>query len=173
MTHRSEGNPVDVHAVRAAIRALKGMGEDEPELRHVLTLVRAALDGKEGLVPERVVDAVHAKFETDRDFANGGADQYVWNQGPEAARAAARALRRVGAIENADLLERLATELVAFTARHAPADPVQDFLAYRRGVGGPFFAVPDIDEEVGEALLEHVIAHADELPDPDAPLPGF
>jgi hypothetical protein len=53
------------------------------------------------------------------------------------------------------------------------ADPVRRFLEYRRRVNGPFFGVGEPDEELAEALVEHAIAHADELPDPDGALPGI
>jgi hypothetical protein len=166
---------VDVEEVRAALRALRR--EEEPSLRDVLTLVGAALELSAPLVPQMVVDAVVGKYQTDGDFANGGADQFVWNQGAAAARSVAAAWRAVGALENADLLDRLAGELDAYRGEAGDAaisaDPVHHFLAYRRRVGGPFFGLPEPGEELAEALVEYVLEHRDELPDPEQPLPGF
>ena len=56
------------------------------------------------------------KWQSEGEYANGGADQFGWNWGEEAARQLAALWRAVGAIENADLLDRLASELSAFRA---------------------------------------------------------
>jgi polar amino acid transport system substrate-binding protein len=89
--------------VRTALVAVRSQGE--PDLSDVLTLVGAGYDHDSLFVPQAVKDAVVAKWETDRDFANGGMDQFVWNNGIEAARWVANAWRAIGAIENADLIE--------------------------------------------------------------------
>jgi hypothetical protein len=81
----------------------------------------------------------------------------------------------VGAIENADLLDRLASELDAYNKEIGEdrKDAVKLFLGYRKRVEGPFFRVPEPGDELGEVLVEYAIAHASEAADPDAPLPGF
>jgi hypothetical protein len=157
--------------VRDALRVLRsGSGS----LKHVITLVNAAPQYATALVPDDVIQAVAAKFEMDRDVANGGLDQFAWNHGVSTTRAVAAVLRTIGAIENADVLDTLATAIehhkadVGKTA--IAADPVKHFLAYRRAVNGPEFGIPDHDEEIGEALVEFVIEHAAALPDPDRPL---
>jgi hypothetical protein len=156
--------------VNAALRALRE--EDQPELEHVLGLVSASLERHLELVPRALIEAVEAKWETDADIANGGADQLVWNHGAEAARTLARAFHEVGAIENAELIDRLASELEGYRHGLGPdaeatiaAQPVQHFLAYRRRVGGPFFAVPELDEELADALVEYAIEHRAALRD--------
>jgi len=160
--------------VRAALRALGG---GEASLEDVLTLVNASLEREVELVPRPVIDAAIAVWESARDFFNGGADQFCWNHGVEATRQAAAAFSAVGGIENGELLARLADELEAFRAEHGDeaigADPVTTFLAYRRRVDGPFFGLPEPKEELGVALVEYVVEHADALPDPEGPLPGF
>jgi hypothetical protein len=153
----------DLRAAVAAVRA------GEPTLGHVLDLVFASLEREVPLVPAPLVDAVHAKFTVERDHANGGADQFVWNQGIDAAREVASAFRAVGAVQNADLLDRLADALVAYHAEH-PAekiaeDVVTHFLAYRKRVAGPFFQVPEPDEELAEVLPAYAAAHAAEVKD--------
>jgi len=158
--------------VRAALRSLRGAGE--PALDDIMTLVNAGLGYSVSLVPSTVTEAVAVRFEIAGDLANGGMDQVAWNHGHQLARAYAESLRVVGAIENADLLERLAASLEAFLATHADgvaADPIGNFLAYRRLVGGPYFQVPDFDEELAECLIEHVLDRVSELPDPEGELP--
>lgn len=156
--------------VREALLALKT--DDEPELRHVLCLADAAASYEVELVPREVVAAVAAVVELGRDVDNGGLDQFVWNHGVEISREVAAALRAVGALENADVLDRLAAELAA---REVPdedaAGPVARFLAFRRAVQGPEFGVPDHREEAAEAILEYVLERAAALPDADAELP--
>jgi hypothetical protein len=91
------------------------------------------------------------------------------------ARAYAEAFRAVGVIENADLLDRLASAVEDYRAAHShdalAADPVHHFHAYRRAVGGPSFGTPEPASELLEPLLEYVIEHAHELPEPDGVLP--
>ena len=70
--------------IRAALTALRG---DEPSLRDILCLVNASYERRLDLVPRAVIEAVEAKWATDRDFANGGADQFAWNHGVETTRA--------------------------------------------------------------------------------------
>jgi hypothetical protein len=129
------------------------------------------------LAPQSVLDAVFCVYLTDRDVANGGLDQFVWNHGVERARWVAASFRAVGALENADVLDMLAGELDSYQREVGEeaigADPVDQFLAFRRRGGGPYFAIPEIREEVGESLIEHAIAHADEFADPDGPLPAI
>lgn len=154
-------------AVREALRVLKsGAGAT---IGHVLTL-----HGRR-LLPQDAIDAVDAVLVTRRDVANGGMDQVAWNHGLDNVRAYAKAWHAVGAIENAELLDRLAAELERQQAMRAPdeaaADPVQHFIAFRRAVNGPYFAIPEPIDEVSEALVEYVIAHADQLIDPDGELP--
>ncbi|MFP5370269.1 MAG: DUF4375 domain-containing protein, partial [Actinomycetes bacterium] len=91
------------------------------------------------------------------EVANGGLDQFVWNAGAEQARRVARAFRAVGALENADAIDELATELAAYLAGAEAGEPVRSFLAYRRRCGGPFFPIPDLMDEVGAALVEYVM----------------
>lgn len=158
--------------VRAALRALRA--GDEASLGDVLTLVMASPDYASPLVPQETIDAVYAKYEMDRDVANGGMDQVAWNHGSSLTRAYAVAFRTVGAIENADLLDRLASAVEQYRAEHGDAiaeDPVRHFLAYRKSVGGPFFQIPDPGEELVEPVVEYMIEHASELPDPDGELP--
>jgi hypothetical protein len=158
--------------VRNALRSLRS--GTEPSLDDVLTLLHASPSYAVPLLPQPAIDAVGAKFDMDRDVANGGMDQVAWNHGSALARAYAVAFRTVGAIENADLLDRLATALEQYRAAHGDAiaeEPVRHFLAYRKSVGGPFFQVPDPGDELAEPLLEYVIEHASELPDPDGELP--
>jgi hypothetical protein len=159
--------------VRAALRALRA--GDEASLGDVLTLVMASPDYASPLVPQETIDAVYAKYEMDRDVANGGMDQVAWNHGHELARVYAKSFRAVGAIENADLLDRLATALESYYAEHGldaiVADPVKHFHAYRRSVGGPAFRIPEPGDELAEPLLEFVLERASALPDPDGELP--
>ena len=163
---------VSEEEVRAALRAVRSA--DGPSLSDVLLLVNASLEREAPLVPQPVTDAVCAKFATDRDFANGGADQFAWNHGAEVTQRVAAAFRAVGAIENGDLLARLADELEAYQKEVGEeGDVVRLFLGSRKRVGGPFFRIPEPDEELAEALLEYVVEHAAELPDPDGKLPGF
>jgi hypothetical protein len=164
--------PVDDQQVRDALRSLRD--GSEASLDDVLTLLAASPEYAITLVPRAAVDAVDAKFEMDRDVANGGMDQVAWNHGPQRARSYAAAFRTVGAIENADLLDRLAAAVEHYRQLHADdvaEDPVRHFLAYRKLVGGPVFQIPDPGDELAEPLVEYVIEHASELPDPDGDLP--
>jgi Domain of unknown function (DUF4375) len=159
--------------VRAALRALRA--GDEASLGDVLTLVVASPDYAIPLVPQEALDAVYAKYAMDRDVANGGMDQVAWNHGHELARTYAKAFRAVGAIENADLLDRLAAALESYYAEHGSdaigADPVKHFHAYRRSVDGPSFRIPEPSDELAEPLLEFVLERASALPDSDGELP--
>jgi hypothetical protein len=171
-----DDSPATEEQIREALRAVRS--QDGPSLSDVLLLVNASLERKTpSLCLPALVDAVMAKWTCDRDFANGGADQFAWNNGSELTRKVAADFRAVGALENADLLDRLAAELDAYRAQAAElgedGDAVRLFLGYRKRVGGPFFRIPEPGEELGEVLVEHAIAHAKELPDPDGPLPGF
>lgn len=138
------------------------------DLSDVLCLVSASFERDQPVAPDALIEAVIAKHETDRDYANGGADQFVWNHGAEIARRYGEAWRRVGAIENGDLLVRLAGELDAHMSEVGDEsmsdDPVRRFLEYRKRVSGPFFGIPEPGEELAEALVEWAIEHADEIP---------
>ena len=101
--------------------------------------------------------AVEGLLRCERDFANGGADQFVWNHGAEAARRIGAAWRAVGAVENGELLVELADALGE--APGDAADPVAAFMAFRRRVGGPSFGRPDPREELAEALVEWAMEH--------------
>jgi len=154
--------------IKSALSAIRS--EEEPNLSDVLLLVNAGYEYETLYVPEAVRDAAVGKWETDRDFANGGMDQFVWNNGIENARWVANAFRAIGAIENADLVDRLANELEDYFKKHPPGkvseDSVQHFMAYRRNVDGPYFDCPDPGEEIAEALLEFVVAHRQDFADP-------
>jgi len=140
----------------------------EVELSDVLCLVSASFERDDPVAPAPLIEAVIAKYETDRDYANGGADQFVWNNGSELARRFGEAWRAIGALENGDLLVRLADELDAYRSEigddKLADDPVQRFLGYRKRVSGPFFGIPEPGEELAEALVEWAIEHAGELP---------
>jgi hypothetical protein len=142
--------------------ALDAVHAGEATLSHVLCLANASLVRKE------VEDAIDAKYAMDGDVANGGMDQVAWNQGLDAARAYANAFRAVGAIENADLLDRLADALADYESKHSKEEiakePVRHFLGYRKSVSGPEFGIPEPGDELAEVLVEYVIAHASELP---------
>ncbi len=163
--------------IRAALRAIRS--GDEPLLGKIADLVvastqRPASPDAEPLAPQPLVDAVLGAWSAERDIANGGLDQYVWNHGVDESRRVAASFREVGALENADVIDMLADELERCRSEIGPdpisSDPVRHFLTFRRRGGGPFFAIPDLDDEIGEAIVEYVIAHAAEFPDPDGPL---
>jgi hypothetical protein len=111
------------------------------------------------------VDAIAGLFASERDLQNGGADQFVWNHGVAAARTIGAVWCAVGAVENGELLIELAAALERFEDEGgcAAADPVRAFLAYRKRVGGPFFARPEPSEELAEALVEWALEHPDEF----------
>jgi hypothetical protein len=156
--------------VREALRAI---ASGHATLGHVLCLAGASDDYTTPLVAEIVLDAIGAKLEMDADVANGGLDQLVWNGGAEYARAISSCLAAVGAVENAEVLGRLATALDDYIGKNGDAiakDPVKHFLAYRRAVGGPEFGIPEHGDELAEALVEYVLEHKDAFPSPDAPL---
>jgi hypothetical protein len=164
--------PASEEEVREALRAIRS--EEGPSLSDVLLLVNAALERKVPLAPQPIVDAVCAKWATDGDFANGGADQFAWNRGAELTRRVSADFRAVGAIENADLLDRLASELEAYQKEVGEGgDVVRLFLGYRKRVGGPFFKIPEPAEELGEVLIEYALEHLADWPDPEGKLPGF
>ena len=161
--------------IRPALRAVRS--EHGPDLRQILTLATASMQRSGPLAPQSVLDAVYCVYLTDGDVANGGLDQFAWNHGVEKTRWVAASFRAVGALENADVLDQLAGELEGYqreVGREAMATGTVDhFLAFRRRGGGPFFAIPEIREEVGESLIEHAIAHADEFADPESSLPAI
>jgi hypothetical protein len=159
----------DVRDAAAAIRS------GDPSLHDVMTLVYASSERDATLIGRPVGEAIFIRQAISRDLNNGGLDQVVWNLGARRARLAAATLREVGAIENADLLDKLAELRDAYATEAddeaVAADPVRHFLAYRRLGGGPFFDAPELDDELAEAVLEYVLAHPEHLPDPHAPLP--
>jgi hypothetical protein len=142
--------------------ALDAVHAGEATLSDVLSLANASL------LPKEVDDAIDAKYAMDGDVANGGLDQVAWNQGADAAREYAKAFRGVGAIENADVLDRLAVALGDYEAKHSKEEiaenPVKHFLAYRKSVSGPEFGIPEPGDELAEVLVEYVISRASELP---------
>jgi uncharacterized protein DUF4375 len=132
-------------AVRAAAAAIRS---SDPSLEDIMTLVYASNERDATLIGRPVGAAIFIRQAVSRDLRNGGLDQVVWNMGADRARFAAAALREVGAIENADLLDRLAEirDEYATEADHeaVAADPVRHFPAYRRLGGGPFFDAPEL-----------------------------
>jgi hypothetical protein len=169
-----ESDETDPQEVIDALRRLRDASEDA-SLGDVLTLCFANDEYDVQLVPQEAIDAVMAKYAMDRDVANGGMDQVAWNHGAENARRYAKAFRTVGAIENADLLDRLAKSVEDYFATHGEAtitgDLVHHFIAWRKSQGGPFFGIPEPGDELAEPLIEWVLEHASSLPDPDGPLP--
>src|SRR5262245_5047058 len=165
MSDDEDDEKVSDEDIREACSAIKG--GKEITLRHILTLVGASFERERPFAPPAVTDAVAAKWECDRDFANGGADQFAWNHGAEATREVAAAFRKVGAIENADLLDRLARELESYQSevKDLADDPVRRFLEYRKRVGGPFFGLPEPGDELAEALVEYSPHQTDEFSD--------
>lgn len=168
-----DSDETDPQEVIDALRRLRS-GDEEASLGDVLTLVFASDEYDVRLIPQEAIDAVMAKYAMDRDVANGGMDQVAWNHGAENARHYAKSFRAVGAIENADLLDRLAASVDEYNAKHGDAiteDLVHHFIAWRKSMGGPFFGIPEPGDELAEPLLEFVLEHATSLPDPDGPLP--
>ncbi len=169
-----DSDETDPQEVIDALRRLRD-GSEEASLGDVLTLCFANDEYDVRLVPQEAIDAVMSKYAMDRDVANGGMDQVAWNHGPENTRLYARSFRAVGAIENANLLDRLATSLEEYYATHGDeaihADVVQHFHAWRKSQGGPFFGIPEPGDELAEPLIEFVLERASSLPDPDGPLP--
>lgn len=165
----------DEGEIREALRRLhQRAGEDEPTISDVITLWNATRFYTVKLLPEHAEGAIIAMLDTRRDVANGGVDQVVWNHGVELSRAYADEWSEVGMVENAALLRRLADSLEAYNATHGDAiekDVVHHFIAWRKSVGGPAFGIPDPQEEMSEPLVEYVVAHASEIPAPDAELP--
>ena len=165
-----EAGSIGDDEIREALTAIKG-GE-EIALKHLTLLAAASVDRNQPLAPPAITEAVCAKWDCDADFFNGGADQFVWNNGAQEARRCANAFRCVGAVENADLLDRLAAELEAFQAEttNEDLDTVHRFLAYRKRVNGPFFGIPEPGDELAEALIEYAIEHRADFPDPSIDL---
>ena len=171
MADDDEAGPSEAE-VRAALAAVR---TPEVEISHVLTLASASEDYAVPLLPAAALDAVIAVWITLRDVGNGGMDQVVWNHGAESSKQYAAAWRTVGATENADLVDKLVAvledQLATSTDAQREADPIEHFLAFRRAVNGPSFGTPVPSEELGDPLLAYVLAHLDEVPLPDAPLP--
>lgn len=144
----------DPHAARRRLAE----GSEEASLSDVLALL------EHDVLPSAACDAVRAVLVTRGDVANGGMDQVAWNHGVEAARQYAAAWLAIGAVENGELMNRLADALERFLANNdASADSVAKFLAYRKSVGGPYFSLPEPADEVAEVVVEYVIEHANEL----------
>ena len=80
----------------------------------------------------------------------------------EGARFYAAALDTVGAVENADLLARLADAVLPHLAGKKD-EPVEAFQRFRKEVDGPFFGLPKLNSELAEAMLEWSLEHADEF----------
>jgi hypothetical protein len=168
------GDETDPQEVIDALRRLRD-GSEDASLGDVLTLCFANDEYDVQLVPQEAIDAIMSKYAMDRDVANGGMDQVAWNHGVENTRLYAKSFRAVGAIENADLLDRLATSIEAYFATHGndaiTGDLVHHFIAWRKSMGGPSFGIPEPGDELAEPLIEFVLEHASSLPDPDGPLP--
>jgi hypothetical protein len=164
----------DPQKVVDALRRLRD-GSEDISLSDVLTLVFANDDYDVQLVPQEAIDAVMSKYAMDRDIANGGLDQVAWNHGVENTRLYARSFRAFGTVENADLLDRLATSVEEYFATHGDAaitaDLVHHFISWRKSMGGPYFGIPEPGHELAEPLIEFVLERASSLPDPDGPLP--
>lgn len=118
--------------------------------------------------PAVVVDAIEGLFVSEGDFANGGADQFVWNRGTATARSIGTAWKTVGAVENGELLLELADALERFEAEggREGQETVQAFLKYRKRVSGPFFGRPEPDDELAEALVEWAAEHPEAFAKP-------
>lgn len=158
-----EEQPTTDEEIQEAIEALL---HGTADFDTVMCLAGASFEREQDIAPSVVVNAINAKYETDRDYANGGADQFVWNQGPEMARSVGRCWREIGAVENGDLLLRLADGYDTFRkelGEQADGLTVKHFLAYRKQVKGPYFDVPDVGDELAEALVEWAIEHAAEF----------
>ncbi len=138
------------------------------EFDTIMCLAQASCEREQDIAPEVLVNAINAKYETDEEYANGGADQFVWNQGPEMARSVGNCWREIGAIENGDLLLFLANTYDIFCEElgvqvNEEGLTIKHFLAYRKRVKGPYFDVPQVGEELAECLVEWAIEHASEF----------
>lgn len=154
--------PVGDDEIREAFECLE---QGTADFSDIMLLVNASSEREEEVVPKAVTDAVFAKFSTDADFANGGADQFVWNRGSDIARQFGMAWRNVGACENGDLLVRLADAYDTYRERMGAGttSTAQRFLEFRKLVKGPYFGIPEPGEELAEALLEWCIEHLAEF----------
>ena len=141
---------------------------EEPSLRTIFLLVDAGVTHGRLFVPQLIQDSVLGVWSTKETIENGGIDQCVWNIGPEESLTLSQNFRELGAIENAQLFEHLSYELVRFRYEMGDElikqDNVAAFLQWRRQVKGPFFTVPDLQEEVGLAMIEYVARHKNEFP---------
>lgn len=162
--------PADETSLREIRRMLTALRRPHPpDVGDIVRLVVAGLQRNQHYLPAEVEEAVRAGWAIEGDLANGGLDQFVWNHRVKQAREAAMAFRAVGAVENADLLDRLSTILEDFLAcRQGEPDAVRDFLAYRHLVQGPFFDCPSPPEELAEALVEYVHRNRDRITNPKA-----
>lgn len=155
-----EALPVDDDEILEAIECIQ-LGT--ADFSDVMLLINASSERDEDIVPKVVMAAVFAKFSTDADFANGGADQFVWNHGFDTAREFGTAWRNIGACENGDLLIRLADTYKTYRESIGEETTTQHFLEYRKLVKGPYFGIPEPGEEIAEALVEWCIEHAAEF----------
>ncbi|PRQ03730.1 hypothetical protein ENSA5_12800 [Enhygromyxa salina] len=142
---------------------LRALGEHSGARRHDALHPGLLASAEPPWAPAVVVDSMVGLFMSERDYQNGGADQFVWNHGAALARAIGTAWRAVGAVENGELLLELAAALERFEAagERESADPVKAFLAYRTRVEGPYFGRPEPHIELGEALVEWAMEHPD------------
>lgn len=158
--------PVDDDEIAEAIERIQ-LGT--AELKDILLLANASSERDMNIAPTAVTVAVAAGYTTDSDFTNGGADQFVWNNGADTAREIGQSWRNVGACENGDLLIRLANTFEAYRdsigSEPTGTEPIgtQHFLEYRKLCKGPFFGIPEPMEELAEALVEWSIEHASEF----------
>lgn len=153
--------------------AIASLHDGTAEFEDVMCAINATFERETQIAPEILVDAIVGKYESDRDFANGGADQFVWNKGSELARRFGGAWRGVGAVENGELLVRLADELEAYRDEVGEEalgqDSVHHFLSYRKRVKGPEFGIPEPGVELYEAVVEWALEHAGEFTFEGAP----
>ena len=133
------------------------LGAGLAELTDLLDMVNA----DPPRMPEVICRAVAGLYTCRADLANGGLDQFVWNHGAEVARSIGMVWRAVGAISNGELLCELADALPADP--QPQADTVAAFMAFRAAVGGPDFDVPEVADELAEALLEWAAEHPEAL----------
>ncbi len=159
--YEDDDTPLTIEECVQAIHA------GEPELSHLVRLASAVLNKEGDVAPEFFAVAIEARMEFERDIYNGGLDQAVWNHGPELSEHFGEALDKVGAIENGQLILKLAKESQPFLdAVESPDDVVEQFSQFRIKVGGPNFPIPDLDEELFEAVMEFALENPEAFSKP-------
>ena len=85
--------------------------------------------------------------------------------------------RKVGAIENGDLLLRLSRIAKAYKETVGEEavikDPTSHFLKFRKQGGGPYFGIPEPMEEVSTAITEWAMEHVDAFSNERLPCAGL